>query len=1589
MNPAQQALFVHDTYICTQAFSYDNGGTQVDVPKGFVMLQSEYGNLPATVTVDGKSVAKSEAVHVSNGTKHSTGYALTADISNPGEWDDRYIEINPADAANPVILTKKEYEKLTDADKMKYVAGPSYHANPGIYGQMEYKENAIISNEIVGAYQKLSDADKKALNDEHTQATVEQVYITLEPVTYTVSGKERALQKGVGISKTEYDAAITSGTVTADKFNTAYVCLETLNIGEDYIVAGDLISSTRYDSFSDDQKKKFSGAHVCTSAGYYGGTKYDGSINYDALKAWCDLAAVDRNKFTFNNDAFDLFLKDLDPNAKISEYDKAGTDYYSQSLPIEYTAIAVNDFTYVDKDGKTVKVAKDSKLSNNDFESNIPNEKVHYASFTFSSAAETAYVVKNEFMSGNTSYSVGKQLTELEYSQLDDALKKANVTEIAKSSLTDPGDGKYTYYYCRDAYTVNEAGEGVNVTNDCGTKTTYTKGQTVPVGTIITKDNYANLKNLQLNYRVTGISPVETSTLYVARDASMNDVIKDRIITLIYKYEYEESNTDGTQVELVSERHVVNIHLDFRSGSPSVGRLQVPGAVLPGTTVGMKQPSVTKGAYEILGGGWEIYDNESDAVNHQNGQPFGSNNSEIYFYQSGRYVAYYAKTYTGKTYSNAVPLTVANYHSINDVMADTKHHMYIDHPDVPRNCKIYIDNDDSKSDPTKNELDLLKDLYDLSLTSALRDNVKGCKNLDFILQEDVSPKAYTDWTPLGSSTQCFGEGGYFHGDGHAITGLNNPLFDYYCGSIFNTGVKGTFSGPGIAKSEGAYAANCWTWSENAAGHEGKPIFGNATPNIYNCYYCEADDATDKYDAAGATRKTEEAFGNGEVAFDLNRYYLTKRYTDQLSTQPANKYNYYSINPSNNSLVLHKQEKGFEDADANITVSYKDDKGVTQTKKMSYPEFRLWDGDFVNADCEIHSLVDERYDDGNYYPIYPDDYLFFGQSLTYGFVNGQPHGTYPTALARTKENRVLLENESTNRVYRAPGYEGNMEKKVVHFNANCVVPDHYGKEISRTTDKTVKTASQLGFAITMTGSNIEVTKETLTNGNIKTVTTTTLDDMQAQTRTITTETVESKPTDVYPNLTAIDFTGKDDYAYAEGVSNNVFYTPILDYRTLMGFANPEQSRNMLVYANSTADAKGYKALSNYLFEPTLKFTNEDYKNIPRISDAVSSAVQGHLIDKNSSGEYVTDRNHFLVDENNFHCPIAYKMGADKRMWYQRTPCTFADGTNKGYESIILPFNVELVSAHQKGEITHFYSNDQANHEYWLRGFQGYDSTKDQLKFIRPMATGEGADTRYNTAAKYEVKNTFLYDNYYSNSSSQDANKDEFQEYYEEPREYTDYIQMSENVPYIMAFPGSKYYEFDMSGNFIPANTFATIGKLEKQNVSFCSAPGATIKVLPGATTDLASTHDGVTFQGIFQKRDMKSETDVRILTTEGDKFADKDYIYLDRPVGQQALTEMQPFHAYLKKGPGGVKEFTIGEDASYVIDTDAFTGDIRVSAEDRTIIIENCDSKEVNVCIVNAAGQLQAVRTLQPEEIVKVPVHVAGIYLVNNEKIQVK
>lgn len=265
----------------------------------------------------------------------------------------------------------------------------------------------------------------------------------------------------------------------------------------------------------------------------------------------------------------------------------------------------------------------------------------------------------------------------------------------------------------------------------------------------------------------------------------------------------------------------------------------------------------------------------------------------------------------------------------------------------------------------------------------------------------------------------------------------------------------------------------------------------------------------------------------------------------------------------------------------------------------------------------------------------------------------------------------------------------------------------------------------------------------------------------------------------PTTTAIDFT-------AEDADNATSFTDFI--------VKDGVTQNLLVYTaadDDNCDTDAYNVVNK-----TLAY-NEDTEE---------RSIKGHHIVKETSGDLSTVFFH-LVERtpdgknsegddclsNDLCVPIPFKV--TDHAWYVRKPMYYANETTGAWESICLPFTVQKAVASLNGEITHFYGNSNLHHEYWLRGLTAVATTdsKTAATFQRP---GDGLfKTENTTSMDYTFHNTFFVDTYgdwlYNNVENP---------YYGETQTLTDYLPLTAEVPYIVRFPGNRYYEFDLSSEF---------------------------------------------------------------------------------------------------------------------------------------------------------------------------------------------
>ena len=1444
-------------------------------------------------------------------------------------------------------------------------------------------------------------------------------------------------------------------------------------------------------------------AYYCTKNGLYGGTYFEAGKAYRAIDTWCSMSDADRDQFVFNYDALDLLVDptycgrlgetfDLDehygfkpqydgyapetteeeiaaattPEARAALAQYAGstplydavkkTGLYSATQPIDYQAECTNSITYTPAGASastTIPVSTSSSnwLNREQYEA-IPNEKHHYSPITVTNPGDY-YVVKKAFMRGDIPYTIGQVIDSDTYQSMT-LQQRANIdvvtfTNAHTQTKTETKDGvevtvyvPIDYFYCREAYTINEKGEGKPVkavvsnangrdsegaTVAISENSIITSGE-VPAGFIIAEGTsvneqytYKSLPNFQSgNFLIHGTSPTEVSTLYVSNESDINDLSKEKIITVIYLYEYEESDESGLNVVPVSERHVVNIHINFKSGVPEIGEIDPPAIVLPGTTLGLNVPTVTQGAYRVTESGWEIFENSSDATTHFNGQAYVNNETPVYWYENGYYLAYYAKTRLGKTYSNSVPVSVANYHDLAKVMGDKTNHYFIDHKDVDYEPKIYI-NDYSGSGG--NGLDMFRNLIDLShkeltYTTDTEGNqvpvrisggeldghvplqrtganetlkpMRGGKYLEFFIRADQDHSS-SPWTPIANADgECFS--GTLHGDGHTVSGLSASLFNHLCGNVYNLGVTGTFTGAGVAETGEGFVENCWVSTSNTAAKTSMPVFGTPTGfadsneprpyRIVNCYYEEDDDAANPYtNHSGSygipTKKSKQAFYNGEVAYDLNGFYLYKRYADKMLSS-GTEYKYYTVNADNS--LSEPLTKWYNTSDAEFCSS-----GANGAYTKGYVEDRFADGDFIYSDGELHTgnerlhtYVEDEKTKTAYYPIWPDDYIFFGQALNYDHMDGldgrdlRTHQDLPSVIKKS-DDRVLLTDEG-NRVYRAPAYFRSKKMGVAHFNPYAVFAQ------SKKEDATML---------------------------------------------------------AYKDMTAIDFTGTNETGHAKGaittgvyadITGGAFFPPLLDDGGVHEFNNIDLTRNLLAYTmtGTTAAATTNSTVSTYLHDWAYAETNSKYHTVEAY-DIPSEKVRGHWVQKQSDDSFLAKNDHMLVDKQDFNAPISYSFDAGKRMWYQRMPENYVGqknaegngfvGTNAGWEGVSLPFKAEIVTTDVKGEITHFYdgswksknnTDSKIGHEYWLREYKGGAVSASDNKVFEAIFNKPAEDSSEEYPKLYT--NTFLWDYYYSfnnnirtdgNTTGEDQNDDEYQEndynhnYYKHPREHKYYPRMAAATPYIIGFPGVRYYEFDLSGNFEALTAKSTHpAKLDPQTITFASKPGeTTIAVSDDEIVDMVTDH--TTYNGYSFKPSYLNSPDV---TTGKHAFllnaGGSSYVEDSENTATAAVVAFRPYFEAVvpvNNNPSrGTRTIIFGNEQpeDQIIEQhgdptkEELNGGLHIYAKKGKIYVSSSLSFTEDLRVVTPAGVAVATLTVKPGQTVEVQADFSGMYIVH-------
>ena len=573
------------------------------------------------------------------------------------------------------------------------------------------------------------------------------------------------------------------------------------------------------------------------------------------------------------------------------------------------------------------------------------------------------------------------------------------------------------------------------------------------------------------------------------------------------------------------------------------------------------------------------------------------------------------------------------------------------------------------------------------------------------------------------------------------------------------------------------------------------------------------------DGTSDTHYTADDFRYGKVGYDLNEYYLRARYNNMKNAQDKEALKYvYDYYANGDYQYAHRTDA--------ITGN---NTGITYLRKGTDSDQPNYGSNETRHD-QSHAIdAARKASQGtasavSYVPLFDgnqadgsqpmNDFIFWGQSLQ------KVPDLCPSQIA-SHQNSYMR-----NRIYRTAGYYGDTKLDAFHYNAS---------------------------------NNANSLMSTYVH----------------QTAT-----------------TAIDFTCLNDKGAAMGFKqaadinqNGIFYPPVDDNAKVFSDLSIQQgvSQNLLVYTaangndidNNTEaydiadNALGYKENTS---ETTI-YGHHIFKN--NADDGYTTSLL-HLVertpeDKNSEGD--------KCENNDFCAPIQFTV--TNHAWYVRKPMYYAKDATGAWEGICLPFTAQKVMASLNGEITHFYGtpteeeldNPATNthtlhHEYWLRGLTGVNETEKTATFQRPDTTAGLFMNESANAAKwnYQFSNSFFGNTYKDWAYRWDADS-----YYANKHEYQDYIPLTAGVPYIVRFPGERYYEFDLSSKFY----YSILNKKEDpQTITFYAyankEPQNRAIVIP-ITADMKTVSDGYAHRGTFAAKEV-ANGGIYALNTEGTAFS---------------------------------------------------------------------------------------------------------------------
>lgn len=479
----------------------------------------------------------------------------------------------------------------------------------------------------------------------------------------------------------------------------------------------------------------------------------------------------------------------------------------------------------------------------------------------------------------------------------------------------------------------------------------------------------------------------------------------------------------------------------------------------------------------------------------------------------------------------------------------------------------------------------------------------------------------------------------------------------------------------------------------------------------------------------------------------------------------------------------------------------------------------------------------------------------------------------------------------------------------------------------------------------------------------------------------------------PSTTAIDFTAQDDNA-----------TSFYDFIIKKGI-----TQNLLVYtyaeSDETSSKDAYDVVHNTLnYDEQTSEERIQGHHIIKASDAAANPSYAtpllHLVERTPAGE---NSEGITCDNNDFCVPIPFSVTS--HAWYVRKPSIYANDATGAWEGICLPFTVNKAEASLNGEITHFYGDDTKYgtqyHEYWLRGLTSVDQKdgKTSATFQRP-GTASGLFQAGNAgSAESAASPDYIFENHFFEYAYGDLlyNKVE-NPYYTQQHTYKGYQPLKAGTPYVVRFPGERFYEFDLSSAFYnnlkntkePAQTITFHAFGESYTGDDAKAKGAI--VIPKTEEMKMKTEASVyAHMGTFAARKV-AEGAVYGMNAQGTAFEDAS-----------TLATVMPFRTYMAKTQTAAQTRSANPSVIHIAETtgiDRIEPEVNGNEEDSEsgdhLIIRSIGSSRVKVestysiqlKVFASTGQLYRILDVQPGTATYSGFH-PGLYIFGKAKVIVK